>query len=73
MSQKNITYSYTAQCPFLNRSHTISITSAEVPMCGVPTAQYKKIGYDCNYYNECPSTFKDEKHRCQVYLDAPDH
>ena len=68
----NINYLFSCFCPFLEREHSIHISYATVNMTGDMNRHYKKMGYKCEYFSECPYPEKDEFKRCPVFINAPD-
>lgn len=41
-------------------------------MTGDMNRHYKKMGYKCEYFSECPYPEKDEFKRCPVFINSPD-
>ena len=68
---KTVRYRFTAECPYLNDTHSIYIDYIEVLMSCNPQPGYKKSTYSCNLVEECPYSHNDSYGRCPVYLKAP--
>lgn len=52
---------YTGDCPYTNDIHSISVEYAYVSMVGSLKNHYKKIGFDCEHYDEC------QNDNCPIY------
>lgn len=57
---------YFGECPYIQRSHSICVKYAYVPMTGTLSLNYKKSGLNCSYSNECPDI-----NNCPIYQKAP--
>lgn len=68
---RTLTYTFNAECPYLNRPHSISIDYAEILLCGANKPDYQKLTYSCDESDTCPFPSKDNYGRCPVYLESP--
>lgn len=67
---KIVSKSFSSNCPYLNRVHSIDIDYAKIQVLGQAIPGYKSISYSCDFSEECPYPNQDRFGRCPVYLAA---
>ena len=60
---------YTGKCPYLKSPQSIRVETSEIHILGNLSPGYKKVGYFCDYSEDCPHL--DEYGRCPVFISAP--